>query len=192
MMLAQVERLSLFRELSDSIDRDALVAPPAELAQFAREERLGQQSGEERRRSRRFSLITNVIGLPLDEGLRPVGQPFVGLSSGMSVGGIRLIHTDLLPSDYLFIEIDGQPVRFVVSVLRNRAIGSCVEIAGRFLDERFIKAAADLAVCSTNAEDLIQVAASPVALAEMPPTVEDLAHWAGVGAAVPLLSSRKA
>ena len=189
-MLAQAERLSLFRELSDSIDRDALVAPPAELAQFAREERLGQQSGEERRRSRRFSLITNVIGLPLDEGLRPIGQPFVGLSSGISVGGIRLIHTDLLPSDYLFIEIDGQPVRFVVSVLRNRPIGSCVEIAGRFLDETFIKTSKLAAACSTNADDAIQVTASAVALAEVAPTVQELAHWAGVGAAVPLLRSR--
>jgi hypothetical protein len=191
-MLAQLERQNLFRELSDSIDRGALVEPAPELSQFAREERLGQQLGEERRRYRRFSLITNVIALPLDEGLRPVGQPFVGLSSGMSIGGIRLLHTDPLPSDYLFIEIDGQPVRFLLSVLRNRPIGPCCEIAGRFVDERLIQTTAGLAVRATEADRPGRVTASPGALAEIPPTVEELAHWAGVSDAVRLLKSSQA
>ena len=55
---------------------------------------------------RRYSLITNVVVLPLDDELRPIGEPFVALSSGMSVDGIRLIYTDPPPTDHLFIEIE--------------------------------------------------------------------------------------
>ncbi|HEV8003554.1 MAG TPA: hypothetical protein VGP63_27065 [Planctomycetaceae bacterium] len=150
------------QDLVDSIKRDDLSEPPVELHQFATEETFRQKVGHERRRFRRYSLITNVIAVPLDGELCPVGPPFVALSSGMSVDGMRLIHTQAAPSDRLFIEIDGQPVRFVLSVLRSRPIGFCFEIAGR-------------------------LTSAAVTFEHCAPTRDDLLHWAGVTAAVQLL-----
>jgi hypothetical protein len=156
---------SHLQSLIESIHQRALSEPPAELQEFAKEETLYQPAGQERRRHRRFSLITNVIVVPIDERFRPIDDPFVSLSSGMSVDGIRLIHTEPSPSDCLFIEIESQPVRFVLSVVRNRPLGSCFEIAGRLMSVRELSP---------------QIA---------PPSVEEMLHWAGVTAAVPLLAA---
>jgi hypothetical protein len=167
---------SQLQGLVDSIDRDRLADPPVELLQFAKEETFQQQGGQERRRFRRYSLITNVIVVPLDEDHCPVGAPFVALSSGMSVDGLRLIHTQPAPSKHLFIEIDGQPVQFVLSVLRNRAIGSCFEIAGRLTKPAALRLGGEIA---SGAPD------------RSLPTQDDLLHWAGVTAAVQLLSAAR-
>ena len=198
--------LQEFQEIIASIDRRALAEPPAELWQFAKEETFYQQGGQERRRFRRYSLITNVIVVPLDERLCPVTNPFVSLSSGMSVDGIRLLHTDPTPSDQLLIEIESQPVRFVLSVLRSCSVGGCFEIAGRFMDAALVKSkmasptfaiakcdatssndlehSADLDQCAVleHCADLV-----PGALDRSLPTFDEFAHWAGVTAAVQLL-----
>jgi len=197
-MCAQSRLQGLFQELSDSIDRQALFVPSVDLTPFAHEERLQQQPGEERRRHRRYSLITNVITLPLDEGLRPISQPVVSLSSGMSVSGIRLLHTDPLPSDYLFIEIEGQPVRFVLCVLRTRSIGPYVEIAGQFLDhrqfldQRAVSLRAGSAACLTDGDSLTRLPASSISPFQIAPTADELRHWEGVAAAVQLPTSTEA
>ena len=78
---------------------------PADLWQYARKETFQQEFGRERRRDRRYSLITNVVVAPVDGKCRQAGEPFVALSSGMSVSGIRLIHTCPAPSELLFLEI---------------------------------------------------------------------------------------
>jgi hypothetical protein len=188
---------SALQELKDiigSIDRRALAEPPAELWQFAKEETFYQQGGQERRRFRRYSLITNVIVVPLDERLCPVTNPFVSLSSGMSVDGIRLLHTDPTPSDQLLIEIESQPVRFVLSVLRSCSVGGCFEIAGRFMDGALVKskmASPAFATARCNALDRVDL--DPGAdldlgtLDRSLPTFDEFAHWAGVSAAVQLL-----
>jgi hypothetical protein len=194
--------LQEFQEIIGSIDRRALAEPPAELWQFAKEETFYQQGGQERRRFRRYSLITNVIVVPLDERLCPVTNPFVSLSSGMSVDGIRLLHTDPTPSDYLLIEIESQPVRFVLSVLRSCSVGGCFEIAGRFMDAALVKSKMSLPAFATTKCDAITEAdldrgtalergadldAGANLLDRSLPTFDEFAQWAGVTAAVQLL-----
>jgi hypothetical protein len=174
--------------LFDSIDHRALAEPPAELRQFAKEETFGQEAGRDRRRYRRYSLITNVIAVPLDERLCPVGDPFVSLSSGMSVDGIRLIHTDPAQSDYLFIAIESQPVRFVLSVLRSRPVGSCYEIAGRLLNAGALEHKLGLPILeSAPCGGSTVIDADTGTLNPLPPALDEIAHWAGVTAAIDLL-----
>jgi hypothetical protein len=178
---------SQLQEIVDAISRRPLVEPWIDLERYAKEETFHGPGGQERRRFRRYSLITNVVVLPLDVGLRPIGEPFVALSSGMSVDGMRLIHTDPAPTDHLFIEIDGQPVRFVLSVLRSRPIGPCFEIAGRLLNADIVNHAIESPVLSGDTSIAIrsdEVGTSP---ADLPPTLDEFAHWAGVSAAVQLL-----
>jgi hypothetical protein len=167
------------QELIDSIDRSALSEPPDELHQFAKQETFPQHSNQERRRHRRYSLITNVIAVPIDKRrLCAVGPPFVALSSGMSEGGMRLIHTHPLPSDCLVIEIENQPVRFVFSVMRSHPVGHCFETAGQLMN-------------STPAVERIGVSRDfgPVTCDSGREAVDLLAHWAGVSAAVELLKA---
>jgi hypothetical protein len=179
---------SQLQDLVDSIQRCGLVEPPTVLEQFATQETLYQRGGHERRRFRRYSLISNVIVVPLDQRLRPLGDPFVALSSGMSIDGIRLIHTDPSPSDHLFFEIEGQPVRFVLSVLRSRPVGPCFEIAGRLLNATVVNREVESPAVATvrcNATEQ----ADARAVDEFPPTFDEFVHWAGVSAAVRLLKA---
>jgi hypothetical protein len=156
--------------LAAAIDRPALGEPPAELADFARKEAPHHRCGYERRRERRYSLITNVIALPLDETLGTAGEPFIAVSSGMSAGGIRLIHTGPPATDLLFLEIDRQPVKLLLAVLRSRAVGPCFEIAGRL-----IPADAAIAKSVTGGDEQAHAIA---------PSVDELAQWAGLTAAL--------
>jgi hypothetical protein len=190
---------SPLQDLIDSINRDHLWEAPVELQQFAKEETFHQQGGHERRRFRRYSLITNVIAVPLDEELRPVGPQFVALSSGMSVDGLRLIHTQPAAFDRLFIEIDGQPVRFVLSVLRSRPVGCCFEIAGRLTsatalnqqavlhEQAELSARMELPIAALNSDDAARVAFATATPERSLPSHDDFWHWAGVTAAVELL-----
>jgi hypothetical protein len=181
------------QDLIDSIDREGRWEAPVELQQFAKEETLHHQGAHERRRFRRYSLITNVFAVPIDEELCPVGPAFVALSSGMSVDGMRLIHTQPSPSAQLFLEIDGQPVRFVLSVLRSRPVGPCFEIAGRLtsvaeLSHKIVPSRE--AVLDQQKGLQAAVAAGSSATFDRPePTHDDFLHWAGVTAAVPLLNT---
>jgi hypothetical protein len=173
------------QHLAESIDRRALLEPPTELQLFAKEETSHEKAGHERRRHRRYSLITNVIAIPLDEKLGSAGRPFIALSSGMSVDGIRLIHTEPSPSDRLLIEIEHQPVRFVLSVLRTGSVGDCFEIAGRINNLNSATTLGALSLAGGEHEPIVR----PTRFAEdYPPTIDELVHWAGVAAAVQLLS----
>ncbi len=178
---------SRLQEITDAIRRRPLCEPSTEFERFAKDETLHGQGGQERRRFRRYSLITNVIVLPLDEGLRPSGEPFVALSSGMSVDGIRLIYADPSPTDHLFIEIEGQPVRFVLSVLRSRPIGPCFEIAGRLLKADVVNHETMRPVLTVGNSIAISSGELGIAPGESGPAWDELTHWAGVGAAVQLL-----
>jgi hypothetical protein len=176
---------SRLQEIVAAIHRRALPEPEIELERFAKEETCHQQAGRDRRRFRRYSLITNVIVVPLNGLLVPAGDPFVALSSGMSIDGLRLIHTDPPPSDHLFIEVEGQPVRFVLTVLRSRSIGPCCEIAGRLTSA---------SVLDSEPHGSTEPAVSRAASSgdPFPPTLDEFAQWAGVTAALPLLGKLSA
>ena len=177
-------RLSVVPEESASTsNRAPLPAPPAQLWQHARKETTRAEAGRERRCDRRYSLITSVLAVPVDRKHRPIGTPFVALSSGMSVTGIRLIHTTAAPSKFLLLEFEGQSARFVLSVLRSRPIGDCYEIAGRLTRPRPSAPEASTIVIPAASQSLVanDDGVSP------PAVTDDILHWAGVSAAAQLL-----
>jgi hypothetical protein len=186
-------------QLAESIDRSLLAAPPAELRQFVRKESNLYESGRERRRDRRYSLITNVIAVPVDEKLQTAGRPFVALSSGMSTGGIRLIHTAPSPTDRLLLEIECQPVQFLLTVLRSRRVGTCFEIAGQFEIDG-TPPATELSAEALHSESLFAKTSGLIAEAALralaydiqQTTVDELVHWAGIADAVQILSAKTA
>jgi hypothetical protein len=184
---------SLLQNLVESIERRVLSEPPLELHQFAKEETIHQQGGQERRRFRRYSLITNVIVVPLDETFFPLDDPFVTLSSGMSVDGMRLIHTDPVRSGHLFIQVESQPVRFVLSVLRSRPVGECFEIAGRLLSARMLSDQGESrhSQCGKRGTILAVDTGAGTSVGSAP-TFEECAQWAGVTAAARLLHADSA
>jgi hypothetical protein len=107
----------------------------------------------------------------------------------MSVGGMRLIHTRPSPSDFLFLEIECQPVRLLLTVLRSLPIGGSFEIAGRFMK-------ADVAEQKMGSPDLLTTDCRAVTGADSRagqgdaflPTVDELVQWAGLTAAVQILN----
>jgi hypothetical protein len=176
----------------DAFDRNALSDVPASLQRFARKETIREEPGRERRQDRRYSLITNVTVTPVDKTLRPLGPSFVALSSGMSVSGIRLIHTQPPPSKYLLLKFEGQTAQFVLSVLRSRPVGDCFEIAGRLSKPRIHNQETHPPVIAAPAESppLLPNPAvpndEPESAASLP---NDALHWAGVSAAAQVLGA---
>ena len=174
---------SVPEESASPSNRRPLPAPPARLWQHARKETSCAEAGHERRRDRRYSLITSVLAVPVDRKHRPIGPAFVVLSSGMSVTGIRLIHTAAAPSKFLLLEFEGQSARFVLSVLRSRQIGDCYEIAGRLNKLRRSAPDASAVVIPTVSPSLVESAAA----LSLSAATDDVMHWAGVSAAAQLL-----
>jgi hypothetical protein len=184
-----------------------LPEPPARLWQYARKETIQTETGRDRRRDRRYSLITSVRVVPIDGRQRPIGPPFVALSSGMSVSGIRLLHTEAPPSKFLRLEFEGQTAQFVLSVIRTRPIGDCYEIAGRIRKVRqnaaapVVTAPDDTAPVATAPDDRVLGAsalADPAATASPlvgheaePPAAPagEFLQWAAVSAAAQVLTA---
>ena len=174
------------RELAEVVDQSALPECAPELRQFARKE-APHQNFRERRRDRRYSLITNVIAVPIDGRFRASAEPFVALSSGMSTSGLRLIHTGPAPAELLFLGIEGQPVKFLLEVLRSQPVGECFEIAGRLIKADFKNPRRESPIVCSSHHEMNIAALGPIAAA---PTPDDVICWAGVTAAMPLLLAR--
>jgi hypothetical protein len=172
-----------------STSLSSVLEPPAKLWQYARKEIVQAGPGCERRRDRRYSLITSVRCVPVDGRHQPIGESFVALSSGMSVSGIRLIHTEPAPSKFLRLEFEGQPAQFVLSVVRTRPIGDCYEIAGRL---RTLRRPEQLEAVATVAPTLNELEVERDVASRSAGVCDEILHWAGVSAAAQaLVADRK-
>jgi hypothetical protein len=182
---------SRLRDVVHSIEHAALAEAPADLWQYARKETFQQEFGRERRRDRRYSLITNVVVAPVDGKCRQAGEPFVALSSGMSVSGIRLIHTCPAPAELLFLEIGRDAVKYLLSVLRSRPVGPCFEIAGQLVKVDAEEPSRPPILMTTAAEPVSRVAARGGIESPLAPTADELAQWAAVSAAIETLKAAR-
>jgi hypothetical protein len=120
--------------LADSFNRSALLLPATSLREFVATISDSEQPVD-RRRSTRYSLVTDVTVVPLDELLRPVGTPFIACSRNISTGGLCLYHESEIAAPFLYVEIEKQgahPLRAVMKVLRRQQIGRFFEAAGEF------------------------------------------------------------
>ena len=178
-------------EFVTAFDGFAVSDALANLQRFARKETLREEPGRERRQDRRYSLITNVTVTPVDKSLRPLGPSFVALSSGMSVSGIRLIYTQSAPSKFLRLEFEGQPVTFLLTVLRSRPIGDCFEIAGRLTKTDAVSHNSnELALITTDNDEVAVIERSGGSDDLAPTTSLEVDQWQGVIAATQLLHAQ--
>lgn len=88
------------------------------------------------RTDRRWNLAIPVMAIPLDDSHQPVGEPASMITRDISTGGISLLHTQPIPTQFLLVKLDApilQSTELIVRILRTRTIGVYTEIAGEFV-----------------------------------------------------------
>jgi hypothetical protein len=120
-------------------DLASLLRPRRELVEFVHRLAAGAPAyaGAERRAEPRWTIVTPVPVQPLDERLRPHGEPFVAISRDVSPGGMALYHLQPVPvKSLLAVELrapEGDTLQAVLEVVRCRTDGLAFEIGGQFL-----------------------------------------------------------
>lgn len=132
-------------EIAETIDRSTLHQPSAGLRAFLASLPQAKRVSD-RRKSERFSLIADVIVVPLEKDGRPLAEPFIACSLNVSAGGMCFYHSEPIDSTLLYVEIasPGAPgMSAQMRVLRQRRVGDYFEIAGQFLSDWPPNVAAD-------------------------------------------------
>jgi len=122
------------QSIADVINRSTLRGPSAGLRKFLAS--IPGAKAADRRQTERYSVIADVIVVPLGDDLLPAAQPFVACSRNLSTSGICLYHAKPVESTLLYVEIalpDAPGMSALMNVLRQEPVGGYVEIAGRFL-----------------------------------------------------------
>jgi hypothetical protein len=122
-------------EIAESIDRSTLDEPSDRLRNYLASLPPARKVSD-RRRSERYSVIADVVVVPLDKGFRPAGPPFIACSLNVSAGGMCLYHSEQVDATLLYVEIaspDAPGMSARMQVLRQRRVCGYFEIAGQFL-----------------------------------------------------------
>jgi hypothetical protein len=125
------------QDIADTIDHSMLRKPPAGLREFLASFPEAKRASD-RRQAERYSVIADVIVVPLGSDLRPDGRPFVACSRNVSTGGMCLYHAAPVESTLLYVEIaapSAPAMSALMKVLRQKHVGPYFEIAGQFLPE---------------------------------------------------------
>jgi hypothetical protein len=124
-------------EIAETIDRATLRQPSAGIREFLASLPAARKVSD-RRRSVRYTVIADVIVVPLDQDLLPAAPPFVACSRNVSTGGMCLYHTEPVDAALLYVEIaapDAPGMSALMQVLRQNRVGEYFEIAGQFLSD---------------------------------------------------------
>jgi PilZ domain len=116
------------------------LSPPERVANFIRRVIRGEKfyPGAERRINLRYPVTMPVRATPVNEDHVVDGEPFLGVTRDISVGGLCMYHLDRVSSPYLQIELthhhdSKDELKVVMEVVRCRKTGPLYEIAGRFV-----------------------------------------------------------
>lgn len=145
------------QDIADAIDPAMLHKPSAKLREFLTSIPESTRVSE-RRQAERYSLIADVIVVPLDEELHPAAHPFVACSRNVSTGGMCLYHAAPVESTLIYVEI-GRPntrrVCAVMKVLRQQRVGSYFEIAGELVPPTIAIDASDAFTAESKSPDTL-------------------------------------
>jgi len=90
---------------SESAAIAKLGTPPAEMVEFVQDLiRHDDQAGH--RRIARDRLVFEAVAIPLDDQLRPIGEPFVTLARNVSLAGASLVHDAPIEASFLKVSLD--------------------------------------------------------------------------------------
>ncbi|HZZ27679.1 MAG TPA: PilZ domain-containing protein [Pirellulales bacterium] len=115
-------------------------APPEQVVNFIRrvirEEKFYE--GMERRKNLRYPITIPVKATPLDDRCHPAGEPFLGVTRDISIGGLCLYHLAPIETHFLQLELatnsgSGASLQVLLQVVRCLQTGPLFEIAGRFV-----------------------------------------------------------
>jgi hypothetical protein len=126
-----------FQDIGDAIDHSKLNKPSAGLRGFLASLPKARRASD-RRQTDRYSVIADVIVVPLDTDLLPAARPFIACSRDVSTGGMCLYHSEPVESTLLYVEIaspDAPGMSALMKVLRQKRVGGYFEIAGQFLSD---------------------------------------------------------
>jgi hypothetical protein len=114
--------------------------PPERVVNFIRRVIRGEKffGRSERRVNLRYPVTIPVKATPLDDRQFPNGEPFLGVTRDISVGGLCMYHLEAVASRYLQLELASsgaskEHLQVVLEVVRCRQTGPLYEIGGRFV-----------------------------------------------------------
>lgn len=110
--------------------------PASAIEAFLKKLAAAAYHGADRRDSERHGVIVSVAAIPVDEGFRPTGKAFMGITRDVSIEGISLVHHRPIAAKYLALDLsegDGQAMHVIMEVLRCHNVGPYFEVAGRFV-----------------------------------------------------------
>jgi hypothetical protein len=115
---------------------DQVAGPPATMGSYL-ERMFADADDGERRESERASLLATVTAIPLSGSGEPCGEPFKAAARDVSEGGLSLLHTRAVTSEFLAVRwsplgASGHHVNLVLEVHRCQPMGPFYEVAGRF------------------------------------------------------------
>lgn len=123
--------------LMNQIEIDALSHLPPELVGFARRQFVNAMmyKGDERRRENRHPMVLPVRVVPVNKNGEAIGDAFDVITRDVAATSIGLIHTELILSDRLAIEmcLAGTDVDMMIEILWAGAMGPFYGAAGRYV-----------------------------------------------------------
>ncbi len=145
-LVAKIE--NSFEELSSCVSEEleALLAaaqqdlpdPPQAMLSYL--ERNFEEPGNqgERRQSDRVSLLATVTAVPVSEKFQACGEPFKAAARDVSQGGISLLHTRAVSSEFLGLRWQSlastkRYVKVVMQLSRCASMGPFYELGGKFV-----------------------------------------------------------
>jgi DNA-binding response OmpR family regulator len=117
---------------------DELAEPPQAMLNFL--ERNFEEPGAigERRKTDRVSLLATVVAVPVNRKFEPVGEAFKAAARDVSQGGMSMLHTRAVTSEYLALRWQSLAsknsfIKVVMKLCRCRPMGPFYEVAGEFV-----------------------------------------------------------
>jgi hypothetical protein len=116
---------------------ETLTHLPPELVDFARRQFVNAHyyKGHERRSEERHPMVLPVRAVAVDASGNAIGDGFDLITRDVSATSIGLIHTDLIETRYLAIELRlaGTQVEMMIDVMWSGAMGPFYGVAGKYV-----------------------------------------------------------
>jgi CheY-like chemotaxis protein len=120
------------------VAQDELAEPPQAMLNYL--ERNFEEPGlkGERRKADRVSLLATVVAVPVNARFEPVGEAFKAAARDVSQGGMSMLHTRAVSSEYLALRWQSLAsknsfIKVVMKLCRCRPMGPFYEVAGEFV-----------------------------------------------------------
>ncbi len=118
---------------TEACEQDQLNAPSSAMVDFVHELVQANYRGLQKGRERRYPLLIEVAAQPVDGRFEATSEPVLALCCNISTGGMSLIHTRCIRTEWLRLTLDrGDLGTVYAKVVRCRQLKQYFEIACEF------------------------------------------------------------